>query len=85
MSELTNIGQRRNRRRTWGQRESIDLGLEVMALTLVPGQKLELREIAAFCDCSHQAISHIEKQALLKMRMEAERRGLELDIELMLS
>lgn len=47
--------------------DRIDLGLAI-AQACNPGKQLSLREIAAYCDCSHEVIARIERRALAKVR-----------------
>ena len=46
----------------------LDLGLAISGATLGPGQRRTHREIAAYCDCSAQAIAQIEAKALHTLR-----------------
>jgi hypothetical protein len=46
----------------------IDLGLAVSGATLEPGETRSGEDLAAFCGCSRQAIEHIERRALRKLR-----------------
>lgn len=48
---------------------NIDLGLAISALSLEFGQTRTTEEIAAFCGCTKQNISHIELRALRKLRV----------------
>lgn len=48
--------------------KKIDLGLAISGATLPPGQCRQLREIAAFCGCTDEAIAWIERRALKKIR-----------------
>ena len=48
---------------------NIDLGLAVSALNLEPGERRTTRDLAAFCNCTQQAIFHIEQRALRKLRV----------------
>lgn len=57
-----------------GQR--VDLGLAISGATLRPGQTRSLLEIAAYCDCSIENISYIERNALRKLRHPARIRQL---------
>ena len=47
--------------------ERIDLGLALLRQCAKRGEPLDLRDIAAWCDCSWQAIHLIEHQALKKL------------------
>ncbi len=53
------------------RRPGIDLGLDVIATVLRPGQSLSCDDIAAVCGCSPQAIRYIQRRALAKMRERA--------------
>lgn len=44
------------------------LGLEIAALHAKPGVPMSMEEIAAFCDCSKQAIDGSYQKALRKIR-----------------
>jgi hypothetical protein len=46
----------------------IDLGLAVSGATLKSGETRSHEDMAAFCGCSRQAIEHIERRALRKLR-----------------
>ena len=46
----------------------VDLGLAISGALLPPGRTRTTEEIAAYCGCSKQAISQIEKRTLLKLR-----------------
>lgn len=46
----------------------IDLGLAVSRLSLQPGQRRTLKEIAAYCECTKEGIRQIENNAILKLR-----------------
>lgn len=46
----------------------IDLGLALLSLVALPGVSLTGEDIAAWCDCTHQAIHRIELRALWKIR-----------------
>lgn len=48
--------------------ERIDLGLALLELVAVPGVGLSSRHIAAWCNCSFQAIWLIEQSALKKVK-----------------
>ena len=63
--------------RTTGRAKSadIDLGLALLSLANPPGpdrQALTVREIAAWCGCSHAAIQSIERRALRKLHRRLE-------------
>lgn len=49
--------------------ERVNLGLAILSCLAIPGVPLTLEDIAAFCDCSRQAIEHIERRALRKLRV----------------
>lgn len=49
--------------------ERVNLGLAISAATMRPGQERTLPEIAAYCDCSKQLISQLEKRAIRKVRL----------------
>lgn len=55
--------------------QRINLGIAIMHATR-DERPLSLREIAAYCGCSWQAIWHIEQKAMRKLRTAAQRRGL---------
>lgn len=46
----------------------IDLGISILRVLILPHQILSHEDIAAWCDCSPQAIQGIESRALLKIR-----------------
>ena len=46
----------------------IDLGLVISGMSLKPGERRTVREIAAFCGCSASNIFWIEQAALKKLR-----------------
>jgi transcription initiation factor TFIIIB Brf1 subunit/transcription initiation factor TFIIB len=46
----------------------VNLGLAISGACLNHGETRTLYEIACFCNCSKQAIEHIEKKALRKLR-----------------
>jgi DNA-directed RNA polymerase sigma subunit (sigma70/sigma32) len=46
----------------------IDLGLAVLSVLREPGKLYSLAEIAAWCDCTHEAIRVIEEKAMKKLR-----------------
>lgn len=48
--------------------ERLDLGLAISRLSMQPGQTRTLEEIAAYCECTREAIRKIEKSALAKMK-----------------
>jgi len=50
-------------------KSSIDLGLAVSALHSRYGVPREHKDIAAYCDCSWQAIWRIEQRAIRKIRV----------------
>ncbi len=50
--------------------ERIDLGIAIAHATTMPGQTRTLQEIADYCDCSREAIRHIEEAALKKCRFQ---------------
>jgi hypothetical protein len=54
----------------------IDLGLAVSACSLAAGQRRTAEALAAFCNCSKQAIEQTEYKALRKFREAAPRHGL---------
>lgn len=45
----------------------IDLGLALLHSVALPGVSYTLQEIAAWCDCHHNAIQNIERTALKKV------------------
>jgi DNA-directed RNA polymerase specialized sigma24 family protein len=45
----------------------IDLGLAILSATR-PGKQLSCAEIAAYCDCTPEAIRHVEQKALARLR-----------------
>ena len=51
------------------RREHIDLGLALLSMVRKPDVPLSRDDIAAWCECSPQAIHHIEQRALAKMRV----------------
>ena len=51
-----------------GRQRAIDLGLAVSALTLGEHQWRSAKELARFCNVSHQAIEQIEAIAIAKVR-----------------
>ncbi len=52
----------------------IDLGLAVLAtVTTPPGYTWSLKDLGEICNCSWQAIYHIEQKALSKLRRRAQR------------
>jgi hypothetical protein len=50
------------------QNPRVNLGLAIAGATLQPGQSRTLREIAAYCGCSMQAVQEIERTAMRKLR-----------------
>jgi len=44
-----------------------NLGIELAHRSIAPGERLSCDEIAAYCDCSGEAIEGIEKRALAKL------------------
>lgn len=46
----------------------VDLGLALLSLVAIPNVPLTYYDIAAWCDCSPQAIQNIERDALKKLR-----------------
>jgi DNA-directed RNA polymerase sigma subunit (sigma70/sigma32) len=56
---------------------SIDAGLLLLSLVTPPGHERTLEEIAIACGYLRQKIYYIEQQALKKLRVEFERRGLQ--------
>lgn len=46
----------------------IDLGLAILSVLRKPGQTLTSNDIAAWCDCSGQAIRQIEAKAIRRLR-----------------
>lgn len=48
--------------------ERVNLGLELLAARSKPRQNYSCEEIAAWCDCSFQAIQTIERKAISKIR-----------------
>lgn len=48
--------------------DRVNMGLELLAARSKPGQNFSCEEIAAWCDCSWQAIWHIERKAIRKIR-----------------
>lgn len=54
------------------RKERMLLGLAIMEATLPPGPR-SLAELAAFCDCSRQAIQQLEAGAIKKMQRRAQR------------
>lgn len=53
---------------TRAQQERVDLGLAILSVLAIPGEPLTMDDIAAWCDCSRQAIEQIERKALKKIR-----------------
>lgn len=51
------------------KRDGINLGLALVSLVAIPGVPLTAEDIAAWCDCSTQAIQRIEQAALRKLRI----------------
>lgn len=51
-----------------GQGTNIDLGLALLSCLRKPGVELTCGDIAAWCDCSRQAIEGIERRAMRKFR-----------------
>lgn len=49
--------------------DRIALGLAISACSMEPGQTRNLNEMAAFCDCTREAIRRIESSGLRKMRL----------------
>lgn len=49
-------------------KSSIDLGLEISRMSMQPGERRTVREIAYFCDCSPSAIWLIESSAIHKLK-----------------
>ncbi|MDE2020926.1 MAG: hypothetical protein KGJ13_11370 [Patescibacteria group bacterium] len=49
--------------------QNIDLGLAVMCCYAHPGESYNREEIAAWCDCTKEAIRNIEAKALRKLRV----------------
>lgn len=62
------------RKRMNAKFERTMLGLAVSALTLKPGQSRSQKELAAFCECSPQAIAETEHRACQKIRLALRRR-----------
>jgi hypothetical protein len=56
---------------------SVDAGLALLSAQTPYGFERTQEEIAQACGCSMQNIQHIERSALLKIRTEIERLGLE--------
>lgn len=56
---------------------SVDAGLALLASQTPRGHERTLEEIAEVCGCSLQNIQFIERGALLKIRAEIRRLGLE--------
>lgn len=54
--------------RTLAKTARVDLGLDLLAARFKPGQNFTLEEIAAWCDCSRQAIQAMENSAIKKIR-----------------
>lgn len=50
------------------KKPSIDLGLAVSGLNSIYGVPKTHQEIAAYCDCTWQAIYRIEQKALRRLR-----------------
>ena len=46
----------------------VSLGIAISHATLEPGQTRQLAEIAAYCECSKEAIHYIEKTAIRKLQ-----------------
>jgi hypothetical protein len=62
-------------KRRWAAKQrAFDLGLAISAATLQPGQWRSAKQIAAFCDVSHQAIEQIEASAIAKVRVALRKR-----------
>lgn len=55
-------------RLTGKRKDSIDIGLAVAELLAIYGQPWSTREIAHVCDCDHERIRQIERQAIKKLR-----------------
>lgn len=49
--------------------DGINLGLSLLSLVAIPGVPLTAEDIAAWCECSTQAIQRIERKALRKVRI----------------
>ena len=58
-------------------KDSIDLGLAVLAAVMRRGDSLTCRDIADVCECSKSLIQQIEKSALRKVRHRLKRLGVE--------
>ena len=56
--------------------KQIDLGLAISGATLPPGQCRGYKAMAAYCDCSHQAIKVISDGAILKIRQALRKQGI---------
>lgn len=52
----------------------LDLGLAVSGATCIPGVERGYKTIAAYCDCSPQAIEQISDKACHKVRVALRRR-----------
>ena len=50
----------------------VDLGLALLSVLRRSGEALTAHDIAAWCDCSPQTISRIERRALAKVRRRLE-------------
>jgi hypothetical protein len=53
----------------------INLGIDLLHALRGPGKRCTVEEIAAWCDCSEEAIKHIEKKALEKLRRALRKAG----------
>jgi hypothetical protein len=52
----------------WNEKQSIDLGLDILSHYVRFGQRVGAPTIAAFCGCSEARIRQYQQQALKKVR-----------------
>jgi hypothetical protein len=57
------------------KRRRINLGLAISGCTMQPGDTRTIEEIAAFCGCSKQNISIMERRAVAKFKAAAAKLG----------
>lgn len=57
------------------KRQRVNLGLAISGCSLAPGVTRTIEEIAAYCGCSKQNISIMERRALKKFKAAAKRLG----------
>ena len=53
----------------------INLGIDLLHTLREPGKRCTVEEVAAWCDCSVQAVQDIEKKALEKLRRALRKAG----------